>query len=171
MTGANLNESCLVGADLSKARLDGADLSFADLSEANLRSANLRNLVARNAIFNLAILHRVNLDGSDISGSRLWETQRAAWSIKEIKCDLIYWDEAGKVDSRFAAGEFERLYGSQLVIELFYENGITKFELDTLPALLHQISKLHPNCRLRLASIVETNGGALDDGCKGALPP
>jgi len=161
LTNSNLRSVCFAGADLSNARLDGADFSCADFSEANLRHANLQNATARGAIFKLAILHQANFDGTDISGSHLWETQRTEWSIKDVTCETVFWDEEAKVASKFEPGEFERLYGNQLVIELFYAGGITAFEVNTLPALLHELSKLHPNCRLRLASVVETNGGAL----------
>jgi hypothetical protein len=101
------------------------------------------------------------LDGSDITGSHLWETQRAGWSIKGVACETVFWDEDAKIASKFSPGEFERLYGNPLVIELFYEGGITSFELNTLPALLHELTKLHPGHELRLASVVETSGGAL----------
>jgi uncharacterized protein YjbI with pentapeptide repeats len=161
LTGANLQKALLIGADLSNSRLDKSDCSRADFSEANLRNANLQNAIAHGASFRLAILHHANLDSSDITGSHLWEAQRAGWSITNIICKSAFWDEGAKVSSTFTDGEFERLYGNQLVIELFYEGGITPFEVNTLPALLHEVSKLHPDCRLRLASIVETNGGAL----------
>jgi len=57
-------------------------------------------------------------------------------------------------------GEFERLYSEQPRIELFYKGGITKFELNTLPALLNHLATLHLDCNIRLKSLEETGGGA-----------
>jgi hypothetical protein len=57
-------------------------------------------------------------------------------------------------------GEFEKLHSEQPLIELFYEGGISKFELNTLPALLHRLATLHPASGIRLKSIQEVGGGA-----------
>ena len=161
LSGAFLGKANLTEANLVNARLDNADLSFANFTQANLRHTNLRGANAHGADFRLAILHLCILDGADLTDSRLWESQRAQWSIKGIVCERAFWDKDGSVASEFAPGDFERLYGNQFVIELFYEGGITAFEVNTLPALLHVLSKLHPLCQLRLASISETNSGAL----------
>ena len=161
LTCSVLRKADLGRADLSGARLDRADLSLANFSQATLRQANLRGAMARGTNFSLAILHLSIFEGADITGARLWESQRAGWLIKGIACESVFWDQNANTESRFAIGEFERLYGPQLIIELFYEGGITSFELNTLPALLHELSKLHPVCHLKLAAITEASGGAL----------
>jgi hypothetical protein len=49
---------------------------------------------------------------------------------------------------------------SNLLLNFFYEGGLSKFELNTLPALLRHLARLHPNSSIRLKSIQETGGGA-----------
>ncbi len=163
--GANLNK-----ADLSQARLEGATLSGSNLSNSNLNdarmtnadlsNANLSGSDLRGADFDSANLQGANLDGCNITGVSLWETQRAGWSIKGIICERAYWDKDGKEPTVYAPGEFERLYSDQTVIELFYRGGVSTFELNTLPALLHHLATLHPGSNIRLKSIEETGGGA-----------
>lgn len=190
LSDANLSGANLIKADLSGAKLIGAKLRAADLSEANLSKANLReaklilaNLIEANlteaglrdadlgganlsrvdlsgADLNSATLQHAMLDGAKATGIKLWETQRAGWSIKGIICERAYWDKEGKEPTEYAPGEFERLYSDQACIELFYPGGTTSFELNTLPALLHHLASLHPETNIRLKSIEETGGGA-----------
>lgn len=145
LTRADLTEACLYRAELQGADLRGADLWGADLTEADLRSANLQKATLTRAFAN---------------STRLWETQRAGWSILGIQCERAFWDQEGKVVTNYAPGEFERLYSDQTCIELFYQNGVSSFELNTLPALLHHLASLHPDSNIRLKSIEETGGGA-----------
>lgn len=46
-------------------------------------------------------------------------------------------------------------------IELLYEGGITTFELNTLPALLHHLAALHPDAGIRLRAVEQAAGGAM----------
>jgi uncharacterized protein YjbI with pentapeptide repeats len=180
LTGANLSEAHLFGANLSGARLTGADLTGADLRRAKLHDANLAKAILFKADLSEADLYRANLSGANLEGAdfrsatlqwavfdgalateaRLWETQRAGWSIKGIVCERAFWDEDAKVPTSYAPGEFERLYSEQTCIELFYQGGVSTFELNTLPALLHHLASLHPDSNIRLKSIEETGGGA-----------
>jgi pentapeptide repeat protein len=190
LQGADLRGAKLTGAKLDGAKLNGAKLSMADMQEASLSGANLHraNLLStklRNANLTNADLSRTNLrladlSGADIShadlrsanlqrsnlkfavltGCKIWETQRAAWEIKEVFCERIYWDSEAKVPTEYAPGEFERLYSAQTCVELFYKNGISTFELSTLPALLQRLATKHPNANIRLRTIEETGGGA-----------
>jgi uncharacterized protein YjbI with pentapeptide repeats len=190
LAGANLRDADLTNSHLCGANLTGADLKQADLTESNLANANLSNAnLAEASIFrgdlsnavlaraelhhanlrraNLsaadlrsANLQRANLDGANLTNTRLWETQRAGWSIQGVICECAYWDEEASVPTCYAPGEFERLYSEQTCIELFYEGGVSTFELNTLPALLHHLASLHPNSNIRLKSIEETGGGA-----------
>jgi uncharacterized protein YjbI with pentapeptide repeats len=152
---ADLSRARLYDADLSGADLDGAillesDLTIAKLNQANLTAADLRS----------ATLQRARFDGAILTRARLWETQRAGWSIKGIICERAFWDEEAKIPTCHAPGEFERLYSEQTCVELFYQGGVSTFELNTLPALLHHLASLHPGCNFRLKSIEETGGGA-----------
>jgi Ser-tRNA(Ala) deacylase AlaX len=117
---------------------------------ANLSGADVRSAALQGASLNSAI----------VSGIKLWETQRADWSIKGIICDRAYWDKDGKTPTFYAPGEFERLHSDQTCIELFYLGGVSTFELNTLPALLHHLASLHPGASIRLKSVEETGGGA-----------
>lgn len=165
LRGADLSEADLRGVDLSEINLREANLCQADLRETNFREANLRGANLSGADLtksNLrsAKLQSACLDGAIITDASLWETQRAAWSIKGIICHRAYWDHVGMDAIQYVPGEFERLYSEQPKIELFYKGGITKFELNTLPALLHHLATLHPNCDIRLKSVEEAASGA-----------
>jgi hypothetical protein len=166
----NLTEANLYMANLSRADLCGADLYRANLGRVDLRSADLRW-----AKLGWADLHRADLSGADMrsatlqntildsviaTDTKLWETQRAGWSIKGIFCERAYWDKEAKEPIAYVPGEFERLYSDQTCIELFYPGGVTTFELNTLPALFHHLASLHPDTFIRLKSIEETGGGA-----------
>jgi uncharacterized protein YjbI with pentapeptide repeats len=155
LTKANLRNANLAEASLFRANLSNAVLAMAELNHANLRHANLSAADLRSAN-----LQRANLDGANLTNARLWETQRAGWSIQGVLCECAYWDENASVLTCYAPGEFERLYSEQTCIELFYEGGVSTFELNTLPALLHHLASLHPDSNIRLKSIEETGGGA-----------
>ena len=131
------------------------DLSASDLLAANLRESNLTGADLRSAN-----LQRANLDDSTLTDARLWESQRAGWSINRIVCERVFWDQDGDEPTIYEAGEFEKLHSDQTCIELFYRGGVSSFELNTLPALLHHLASLHPETTIRLKSIEETGGGA-----------
>jgi uncharacterized protein YjbI with pentapeptide repeats len=155
LSGADLNRGDLVHANLSCAILRGANLRAANLREANLRGADLCG-----ANFRLAILQSACLDECNATDIQLWESQRAGWSIAGILCDRAFWDKNATEPTEYGPGEFERLYSDQLCVELFYQGGVSTFELNTLPALLHHLASLHPGNSIRLKSIEETGGGA-----------
>jgi uncharacterized protein YjbI with pentapeptide repeats len=190
LAGANLRDAELMNSDLSNANLTGADLIRADLTESNLAKANLKDAhLSEASIFrgnlsgavlvraelnhanlrraNLsaadlrsANLQRANMDGTILTNARLWETQRAGWSTQGIVCECAFWDEEARVPTYYRPGEFERLYSEQTCIELFYQGGVSTFELNTLPALLQHLTSIHPESNIRLRSIEETGGGA-----------
>ena len=167
---ANLSNAYLVGATLVKADLRGAILTEADLSRANLRGSHLINASLSRAMIGTANLVDVDLrsanlqysvlDNSNLTGAKFWETQRAGWSITGVICELAYWDRDAKIPTRYEPGEFERLFCDQTLIELFYEGGISTFELNTFPALLHHLSSKHPDVNIHLKTIEESGGGA-----------
>jgi len=155
LEGANFQAAQLTNANLGAADLRGADFGRANLSKANLTKANLSKADLRvvNAQF-------ATLDGANLTDARLWETLRAGWSIKGVICERAFWDKEGVEATVYAPGEFEKLYSEGQLIELIYADGMTRFELDTLPALIHQLEKLHQGARLRLKSVEEAAGGA-----------
>ena len=140
-----MNRRTFSSAKLYKTNFAGADLIGANLDNSDLRCAQLL---------------QANLDGANLTGIKLWETQRAGWSIKAITCERAYWDKDGKEPTDYAPGEFEELYSDQTCIEFFYKGGVSTFELNTLPALLHHLASLHTGSNIRLKSVEETGGGA-----------
>jgi hypothetical protein len=141
---AILGQTDLREADLSRADFTGADLRFANLAKSNLHSCRLQ---------------AAKLDGAILTDAKLWEIQRAGWSIKGIICDRVYWDMDGSEVTHYYPGEFEQLYSEHYNIQLFYKGGITRFELNTLPALLSYLTHLRPDCNVRLRSMEEVGGG------------
>jgi uncharacterized protein YjbI with pentapeptide repeats len=152
----NLSNGNLTEANLSDANLTGADLGSADLSQAILTRVNLQK-----ASLYMARLIGANLDGANLTEARIWEIQRAGWSIKGVICESIYWDEKAKEKTNYALGEFERLFADNTRIKLYYEGGIHLLEIATLPALIQRLEDSHPGARLRFISIKEDSGGAV----------
>jgi uncharacterized protein YjbI with pentapeptide repeats len=162
---ANLNSANLSGADLRAAHADYVDLSEADLTGAALFRTGLTNAKLSRARLVGADLRAATLLQADLSEAiandvRLWESQRAGWTIAGIFCKRAFWDKNAHQPTHYDPGEFERLHSDQACIELFYQGGVSKFELNTLPALLHHLASLHGHASIRLKSIEETGGGA-----------
>jgi len=155
LSGANMKGAILIGANLRRAFLTGSSLNEANLAETNLREANLFE-----ANLGGAILRYASLNKAVLTDCRLWDTSRAGWQIKDIICKRAYWDENGGIPTVYASGEFERLYSEQAIIELFYKDGISTFELNTLPALLQHLASKHPDAEIRLKTVEQTAGGA-----------
>jgi uncharacterized protein YjbI with pentapeptide repeats len=170
LNNANLRSAKLCGADLSGADVRTARLDLADLSGANLRGAtlfrtglNLADLsgaTLTGADLRAANLLQAKLNGCVANDVKLWESQRSGWKIDGIVCKRAFWDKDALEPTNYEPGEFERLHAEQVCVELFYQGGISKFELNTLPALLHHLASLHRGANIRLKSIEETGGGA-----------
>ncbi len=159
LTNSNLFEAILRDADLSEANLCGANLNKADVSEADLRGADLSGANLSGADLRAANLRFSILDKATLTDARLWETHRAGWSIKGIVCERVFWDANACEPTAYASGEFEKHHAEQTTIELLYKGHITRFELNTLPALLHRLESLYDGCVLRLKSVGEAPGG------------
>ena len=161
LLGAILVEANLFGANITKAILSGAILSGAILSGANLTEASLTEAILQNASLLASRLMDANFDGANLTKARLWETQRAGWSIKGVICESIYWDENGNEVSFYNPGEFERLFADKTIVRLFYKDGINPLEIATLPALIKHLEESHPGSGLRLVGIREDSGGVV----------
>ncbi|MFC5861973.1 pentapeptide repeat-containing protein [Acidicapsa dinghuensis] len=162
---ATLNHADLSGANLRQANLHRANLWWANLSGADLYGANLRWATLYEANLSNADLRNANLQGTGLSkatltGAKLWEAQRAEWNIDDVVCESVFWDQFAKSPTVYKPGEFEHLYSDQTTIELFYEGGISSFELNTLPALLQHLASKHPDTSIHLKTIEQTGGGA-----------
>jgi len=150
LSGANLVSADLRGANLSGANLSGAAFCGADLSGADLGGADLRG----------ATLHSAKLDGAILTNAKLWEKLRAGWSIKGVICERAFWDEKAVEPTEYGPGEFERLYSDEQLVQLIYPDAMTRFELNTLPALIYHLEKVLPGAKLRLKSVEEAAGRA-----------
>jgi len=107
-------------------------------------------------VFTIAVIR-----SSTLNGTRLWETQRAGWSIKGVICEYVYWDEKGKEKIVYSPGEFERLFADKTKVKLFYKDGINPLEIASLPALIKHLEDSHPGSGLRLVGIREDSGGVV----------
>jgi len=159
LCGANLSKATLRGARLSCTRLSRAILSEADLSKLDLRGLNFRGADLSGADLRVANLQSTRLDGATLTDAKLWETLRAGWSVKRVACARVFWDKDAKQPTEYADGEFERHHSEQQVIELLYKGGISRFELNTLPALIHHLGNIRGGCVLRLKSVEDAPGG------------
>ncbi|HEY0264425.1 MAG TPA: pentapeptide repeat-containing protein [Granulicella sp.] len=156
---ADMREAYLQDANLSFARLQGTRLQGAYLHGVNLHGAYLQQADLTGANLGAARLQDARLTEAVLTGAILWETQRSGWSIKRVICEYAYWDVLGQEETRYAPGEFEKLYKEQARVELVYPGGISVFEVNTLPALLQHLAEQYPDTGVRLKSIEETGGG------------
>src|SRR5258706_569385 len=135
----NLTGAILSDADLTGALLSDADLSKADLRRADLSKADLSEAILFGVDFRLANLIETNCNGAMLTDARLWESQRAGWSIHGVRCQAASWDRDGRERTLYRPGEFERLYAETTHIVLHYAGGLRPLELATLPALLQRM--------------------------------
>jgi uncharacterized protein YjbI with pentapeptide repeats len=155
LRGANFDKAVLCGANLRRADLRNARLSEADLRNAYLRGANLREANLSKANLSLANLTDANLNEAKLDLAKLWGAQTSGWSIKGVICEWAYWDREAKRQTRYALGEFERLHAEKPTITMCYEGGIAPIEMITLPDITAKLESRHPDCVLRLKSIIE----------------
>jgi uncharacterized protein YjbI with pentapeptide repeats len=171
LSGANLSKANLSGAIISGAIISGAIISGAILSSANLSGVDLhgRDFTGKdlsevdfqNTNLQTARLINANLDGANLTGARLWEIQRAGWSIKGVICESVYWDENATEKTVYTVGEFEKLFADLTKIQLSYKGGMRLLEVATLPALIQHLANTFPDSTLRFVSIHEDSGGAV----------
>jgi len=80
LSGADLSEALLMGANLFQANLSGADLSEALLNGANLFQTNLSGAHLTRAFLAGATLLETDLAGADLTGCRVYGV--SAWRLK-----------------------------------------------------------------------------------------
>jgi uncharacterized protein YjbI with pentapeptide repeats len=127
---------CLKGKDLKRTRLVNFDLRDKDLRETDLRQANL--------------------SGTDITGAKLWGSAREGWIIDGIRCDYVYWDEAGEVRTPpardFRPGEFEELYKQLPSFEYVFAQGFTPLDPLIMDRVVQAINEQHKEFSLELVN-------------------
>ena len=143
-------------------KLQNANLKNADLSTANLIAAGLQDAYLSEAILSGATLDKANLSNANLVGTRLWgatlhktiltgaelfETQMAKWELKDVTCEYAFFENGEKVE--FKSGEkLERLYAGNNVIEIEYQDGISKLEFASLPTLMQLIESHQSSVKL-----------------------
>lgn len=156
LQGANLVHAFLIKTQLQDAKLFKANLEFAILEEANLQGANLKG-----ADLNYSTLNDTNLKDACLVGARLWEAnlrkailtgtelfgiQTYRWNLDRVICKYAYFEKGQRMD--FTPGEFERLYAGNNIIEIEYQDGISKLEFASLPALMQLIESHQSGVKL-----------------------
>jgi hypothetical protein len=147
-------------ANLGAADLLGAFLSDADLIHANLRGADLSRADLRDADLHEATLIDSRLDGADLTGAKLWETQRGGWSIKGVICQRAFWDRDGEEATEYRDGDFERIFAEKPRIELRYPDGMSLVDLAMLPLIIERLQADHPDCALHIRSVQDEGSAA-----------
>ncbi len=126
----------LAGKDMRKTRLVNFDLRGLDLRGTDFRQANF--------------------SGADITGVKLWGSAREGWIIDGIRCEYVYWDEAGKVrtppDRDFRPGEFEELYKQLPSFEYVFAQGFTPLDPLIMDRVVQAINEQHKEFWLELVN-------------------
>ncbi|HIG29815.1 MAG TPA: hypothetical protein EYQ50_19255 [Verrucomicrobiales bacterium] len=110
LENANLEEADLLETNMVQAKLQGAKLLGCTLANRDLSSVNLSGSNLSNVDFRFSNLTDCILDGSVMTGARLFETQRSGWSIKGVKCEYAYWDKEGEIKTDYIPGKFESAF-------------------------------------------------------------
>jgi uncharacterized protein YjbI with pentapeptide repeats len=159
LSGANLGSADLSAAHLHEATLSWADLTAAKFGGADLSRANLQKANCCNVDFRQASLIDSRLDAAVITGSNLWETQRAGWSIRAVVCEKVFWDRDGKEPTHYAGGDFERVFADKPRIVLRYPAGLLPIDLVMLPLVIERLQTSHPDCSLHIRSVQDDGIG------------
>lgn len=129
-------EAFLKGKNLKGARLVNFDMRQTDLRDSDLRQANL--------------------SGADITGAKFYGSARENWIIDGIRCDYVYWDEAGEQRTPpardFRPGEFEELYKQLPTFEYIFEQGFTPLDPLIMDRVVQAINEQHKEFSLELVN-------------------
>ena len=122
----------------------------------DLHGAHLVGFVLYSIDFQTTNLMQANLSGADITGAKLYGSARENWIIDGIRCDYVYWDEAGEQrtppDRDFRSGEFEELYKQLPTFEYFFEQGITLLDPLIMNRVVEAINERHKEFSLELVN-------------------
>ena len=101
------------------------------------------------------------LAGANLTGAKLWETQRDGWSIKGVICQRAFWDRDGKEPTEYGVGDFERIFAEKPRIVLRYPDGMSAVDLAMLPLIVERLQAKHPGCALHIRSLEDAGSGAM----------
>jgi hypothetical protein len=141
----------------------GVSFEGADLTEANLRDTNFffNDGFKQIVDFRRATLIRSRFDRANITGARLWETQRDEWSIKKIVCGAASWDKHGNDEETYQPGRFERAFATRHNILLEYPEGMHAIDLALLPLIIEEIAKTYGRCDVSMKSAVDAGSRSI----------
>ena len=129
------------GLSLERKNLQGAYLVKFDLRNTDLRGTDLR---------------QADLSRADITGAKLYNSARENWIIDDIRCEHVYWDEAGKQrtppDRDFRPGEFEELYKQLPTFEYVFANGFTPLDPLIMDRVVQAVNEQHKEFSLELVN-------------------
>ncbi len=156
LTGANITGATIVGASFRQALLSGLNFADKDLTDVSFQEATLTD-----CDFRKAIMKNANLKKASLTGCKLWQVDLQSWDIAGATCEFTYWDEFARERTHYRRGEFERIYGQALTVELRYPYRLTTTEIATLPILIEHLEASYWGIMLRLKSVQDIAGGAL----------
>jgi uncharacterized protein YjbI with pentapeptide repeats/class 3 adenylate cyclase len=159
--GANLSDSLLTGAQIRETLFKSCNLTGIDFAGMDLSKVNFENAILRGCDFRDTDLSGACLSRADITNVSLFNAETIGWDIRDIRCDLAYWDRDSSVTTEYKPHEFERIYAESLVIDLKYDFRLTTNEITTLPILIEHLQACHWGVALRLKSVKDIAGGAL----------
>jgi uncharacterized protein YjbI with pentapeptide repeats len=126
------------------------------LKSKNLKNTLLVNFDLRGVDLRETNLLQANLSGADITGAKLWGSARENWIIDGIRCEYVYWDEAGEVrtppDRDFRPGEFEELYKQLPSFEYVFAQGFTPLDPLIMDRVVQAINEQHKEFSLELVN-------------------
>jgi uncharacterized protein YjbI with pentapeptide repeats len=130
--------------------------AIAFLKGKNFEGTRLVNFDLRDADFRETRLMKANLSGADITGAKLWGAAREGWIIDGIRCEYVYWDEAGKQrtppDRNFRPGEFEELYKQLPTFEYVFAQGFTPLDPLIMDRVVQAVNEQHKEFSLELVN-------------------
>ncbi len=127
LTGADLANAQLAGADLVKANVSNADLAGAQLSGANLSGANLTNATLAGADINSAQLSGANLSGTTVSSTTgAPATVPADWSVSSGMLTRI--PSAVTSGATFGQGQWIESPNGQFTVNMQADGNLVEYQ-------------------------------------------
>jgi len=125
------------------------------LKEKNLKQREIAELLGIDQAEVSKLMNgKYQLPNNGQASDRKLDLSCLEFLIKEVRCEYVYLDREGDVRKDFSSGDFERAYGSKRTIRVQRPGGIEPEEFVMLPVVLMQLQEQHPNCLIRLRSVV-----------------
>ncbi|MCW5199193.1 pentapeptide repeat-containing protein [Desulfobulbus sp. F1] len=152
---ASCNSTILNDPDVRELLVRGNG-QYLSLKGKNMQGAHLVNADLRGLDLRETELMQANLSGADITGAKLYGSARENWIIDGIRCDYVYWDEAGEQrtppDRDFRPGEFEELYKQLPTFEYVFAQGFTPLDPLIMDRVVQAVNERHKEFSLELVN-------------------